>query len=193
MFLSVVNHWIPDLDTNVDRAVDKALDQPVTTASTPNLDFWSSPEIDRKPLTFIPPREKGRCNSDAKKPNKPVGGMMSSVSMNPLSIPKTKVRKSLSHGDLRESVVKPKRSAPPPPVTRKDSLKLPILIKKEEHISNEYTDVEEEDDDYENVTNLPVASSAPSESPKGPGMYAGLNKHLRDKPADYAVPTRGDT
>lgn len=186
--MSVVNHWIPDLDPNV----DKALDPPVTTASTPNLDFWSSPEMDRKPKTFIPPREERRCNSDAKKPNKPVGSMMASVSMNPLSIPKTKVRKSLSHGDLRESVVKPKRVAPPPPVTRNDSFKMPILI-KEEPISGDYTNMEEEDDDYENVTNLRVASSVPSESPKGPRVYAELNKHSRDKLADYAVPTRGDT
>lgn len=241
-------HWITDLESNVDRA----LDQPATSVSTPNLNVWYSPEMERKPQTFIPPREERRYsdarkpktfmtppkeerrNSDDKKPFIPPkeerrtsdakkhdpDGMVSPEPTAPLPIPQATVKKSLSHGDLRSSSVKPKRAAPAPPNTRsnlsgshgdlresfsrpkrvapsppnKKSDTLPLLIKTKQHTrkENDYTEMEDEDD-YENVTNISVAASIPSDSARESptaGIYAGLNRHLRDKPADYAVPTR---
>lgn len=279
-------HWITDLENDVDRA----LDQPAISVSTPNLNVWYSPEMERNPQTFFSPREERRYsdakkpktfmtppkeerrysdarkpktfmnppkeerrnsdarkpkafmsppkeerrNSDAKKPkafmtppkeerktseqNNP-GDMASPESTAPLSIPQATVKKSLSHGDLRSASVKPKRVAPSPPNIKSDlsvshgdlresfsrprrvapsppskkSDTLPLLIKTEKRSRKENDYTEMEDDDYENVANLQVAASIPSdparESPTA-GIYAGLNRHLRDRPADYAVPTR---
>lgn len=159
---------------------DHTLQHIHTTLSTPDLSAWHSPTFSAKPNTFVPLKESKRPRrSNGDKHN----GLVTSTSMAPVVAKKPvgKVKKSMSHGDLKSPPLRPSRVAPPPPRDKRGK-----VSPKHKSEDNDY-ELPEIVADYQNVHQFVGPSSAPS-SPVS--IYQTLNVHLQDKPSHYATPLK---